>query len=181
MIENTKFKINGYRIYSLSERFLLKILCCFCFSIFFNSMINGQTEKYDVTVAKEAIQKINRLRFSADGRFMLTHETGKKSIIKIWDQHFKLIKAISLSGRTAKEVTISPTGRFVAYVVGKSDIEIWDAEADAVIGSFKSELYVSELKFNPNGKILVASGNQIPTYQQQYYRNSGFGNTSNEC
>jgi len=177
MMNISKFKISNYQISSWSKQFLLKILGCFCFSIFFCLIINGQTQKYEVTVAKEAIQKINRLSFSADGRFMLTHEKGNKSIIKIWDKQFKLIKAIPLSGRTAKEVAIGPKGRFVAYVVGKSDIEIWDAKYDAVTFGFKSGLYVNELKFNPNGKMLVASGEQIPSYRQQNYQNSGFGNT----
>ncbi|MEM1121351.1 MAG: caspase family protein, partial [Bacteroidota bacterium] len=138
-----------------------------------------QGQSYQVMVKKEAVQKINRLTFSANGQYMATHETGEKSVIKIWDQHFQLVKNIPLLGRTARRIAMSPTGRFVAYVVGKNEIGIWDAKLGTTSFWGKSNFDVRALKFNPNGTSLVASGYQLPGSRYQQYQNSGFGHVKN--
>ena len=102
--------------------------------------------------------KLNRIRYSPDGAYLVTAGRNKKSCVfdaATGEQRF----CVELHGREVEAIAISPDTALVATGCRNRAVRVWDASTGAerlrvdLTGS-----WVTSLDFSPDGSSLIANG-----------------------
>ena len=131
------------------------------------------TQNYQVEIIPSQLKKVDQIVLSSNGKYLLSHEIGQQSALKIWNEFFILKKTIPLIKGKAKQIAIASNGQLIAFTSSKSTIEIWDVEIEELLITLQSTLDVRVLRFHPNSKQVAVSGALLPD-TPRYYDYQGF-------
>jgi len=151
-----------------------KPILTFSIVLFFCINLLGQ----DTTIIfnSNVVSKFRNFSFATneDNLIMLSSEQGTNSHVKVWDKYFRLQGSFPVVNRKTDKIALSPDGVFMAKTISANKFEIWNIQTNKLIETIESLLDIRTMTFSPNGKELAICG----YFQNVYYRNSGFGNTT---
>ncbi|XP_033096520.1 mitogen-activated protein kinase-binding protein 1-like isoform X2 [Anneissia japonica] len=129
-----------------------------CAVVLFNPRKNRQS-----FIINHSKKTITTLAFSADGKNLVTGESGHRPAVRIWDVQDKSQVVEFLGHKFGITcVAFSPNGKYVVSVGEQHDktVNVWDWKGVGVVASGKISSKVKSLAFAENGSYFVTVGNR---------------------
>ncbi|XP_071961890.1 uncharacterized protein [Antedon mediterranea] len=129
-----------------------------CAVVLFNPRKNRQS-----FIINNSKKTIKTLAFSADGKHLVTGESGHRPAVRIWDVEEKTQVVEFHSHKFAITcVAFSPNGKYVVSVGEQHDktVNVWDWRGVGLVASGKISSKVKALSFAENGSYFVTVGNR---------------------
>jgi RNA polymerase sigma factor (sigma-70 family) len=108
------------------------------------------------------------VRFSADGKNIISASSGTESVVKTWDvrANREIAKTVGPGGRFFGGVALSPDGKTFATGIdpvgdtSEMDVKIWDFATGKQVGPALHHMeYISGIDFSPDGKTVLIGSN----------------------
>ncbi|XP_037079636.1 mitogen-activated protein kinase-binding protein 1-like [Pollicipes pollicipes] len=129
-----------------------------CTVVLYNPKKNKQTH-----ILNTSKKSITSLRFSADGRYLVTGECGHQPAVRVWNVQDKtLLQEFLVHKYGITCVGFSPGNKYVVSVGFQHDmiVNVWDWQRNVKVASNKVSSRVKAVSFAENGSYFVTVGNR---------------------
>lgn len=112
-------------------------------------------ELIDADVDTDRDNYIRCLRFSPDGKFLITG--GEDRRLRLWDvEARKILKVFDGHEQDIYDLDVSPDGKYLVSGSGDRTVRIWDMQSSSLLRVLKLDDGVTSVAVSPNGKFVAA-------------------------
>ncbi|XP_068610167.1 mitogen-activated protein kinase-binding protein 1-like [Brachionichthys hirsutus] len=124
-------------------------------------LLNSKKNRQHHIIASR--QTITALSFSPDGRYLVTGESGRLPLVRLWDvAEQKQIAQLQTHKYGISCVAFSPNGKYIVSVGTQHDmiVNVWAWKKDVIVAANKVSSKVTGVSFSEDSSYFVTVGNR---------------------